>query len=66
MKKITLLILILTLFIAGCTTGDKYDGKIVQDRNGVIYELAYSVGNTYFVHVVDTNHITDIKHFMKD
>jgi hypothetical protein len=37
--------------------GDRYDGKIVKDKDGNIYQLKHNIGDTYFVKPCDTNQL---------
>ena len=59
MKKLVFLSLV--LFIAGCSTGNKYDNLIVKDSKGNFYKLAHNIGDTYFVRPIDPDPVKEFK-----
>lgn len=54
------LCILLTCVLFSCTTGKKYDGKIVKDAQGNYYILKHNVGDTYFIRTIDKSQIDSL------
>lgn len=52
-----LIIILLSVFLIGCTSGEDYDGLIVKDADGNIYKIVHNIGDSYFIRYIDAEPI---------